>query len=170
MFRGKLFERLKKHCLELPDKTPSAWVVDCRHVGDGRPALEYLSLYLYRGVLSPKNIVENRDANMSFRYIDAASKAEQTCCLDGPDFLWLLQHILPRGFQRVRNYGYLHNNNKALLATVQLRLKVQLPATVPLVKPAMLCRECGCTLRTQQVMHVSQSSTLPCAALINTSS
>jgi hypothetical protein len=35
---------------------------------------------------------------------------------NGEDFLWLvLQHVLPKGFRRVRDYGFLHGNAKKLL-------------------------------------------------------
>ena len=42
----------------MPDNnTPRQWVVDCRHAGRGKPAIEYLSRYLYRGVISESNIL-----------------------------------------------------------------------------------------------------------------
>ena len=48
------FNRAKFKLPELPDK----WIVDCRKVGRGLPALKYLSRYLYRGVLADKNIID----------------------------------------------------------------------------------------------------------------
>ena len=34
------------------------WVVDCRNVGTGEPALEYLSRYLYRGVIGEPDLID----------------------------------------------------------------------------------------------------------------
>uniref|UniRef100_UPI003898F634 transposase n=1 Tax=Microbulbifer elongatus TaxID=86173 RepID=UPI003898F634 len=36
----------------------------------------------------------------------------------------VLQHILPKGFRRVRDYGFLRGNAKRLLQLVQMTLKV----------------------------------------------
>ena len=39
----------------------------------------------------------------------------------GPTFLWLiLQHVLPKGFRRTRNFGFLHPNSKRLIALLKL--------------------------------------------------
>jgi hypothetical protein len=48
------------------------WVVDCRAVGSGEPALEYLSRDLYRGVIRERDLVDY-DATagtVTFRYRD----------------------------------------------------------------------------------------------------
>jgi len=43
----------------------------------------------------------------------------------GEDFLYLImQHVLPKGFRRVRDYGFLHGNATKLLFLVQLVLQV----------------------------------------------
>ena len=45
--------------------------------------------------------------------------------LSGAAFLWLLlQHVLPKGFRRARNFGFLHPNSKRLIRLLQLVLKV----------------------------------------------
>jgi len=41
------------------------------------------------------------------------SKRIQTRTVSGSEFLWLvLQHVLPKGFRRARNFGFLHPNSK----------------------------------------------------------
>ena len=48
--------------------------------------------------------------------------------VDGADFLnLLLQHVLPKGFHRARDFGLLHPKRKALLARLQYLLQVRLP-------------------------------------------
>uniref|UniRef100_UPI0018AD165C transposase n=1 Tax=Sansalvadorimonas verongulae TaxID=2172824 RepID=UPI0018AD165C len=72
-----------------------------------------------------------------------------TQTLPGEDFLWLiLQHVLPRGFQRVRNYGLLHSNAKKLIVLVQLILNVRLSITEPVVRPVFYCKHCGEAMKT----------------------
>lgn len=100
---------------------PVKWVVDCTHVDKGQPALEYLSRYLYRSVISEKSIVTNEHGNVTFRYIDSKTGQTQTRTLKGEDFLWhVLQHVLPKGFQRARDFGFLHGNAKKRLSLYSL--------------------------------------------------
>lgn len=78
-------------------------MVGRRHVGVGEAALVYLSRYLYRGVISAKNILADQ---ANFRYNDSQSCKIQTDALPGAALLWrAIQHVLPSGFQRVGNYG-----------------------------------------------------------------
>ena len=151
VFRGKLLKALAEAGLK-PYKTPKKWVVQCDHVGKGKEALQYLSRYLYRGVIANKNIIEDDGQNITFQYINSSTKAWETRTLSGEEFLHLvLQHVLPKGFRRTRDYGFLHGNAKALLRIVQWILKVHQPikpeSTQP-TKRGVVCRKCG------GIMHV----------------
>jgi hypothetical protein len=42
----------------------------------------------------------------------------------------VLQHTLPKGFRRARDYGFLHGNAKNLLILIQIVLKARLPVIV----------------------------------------
>ena len=143
VFRAKFLEVVKKEGLRIPVGVPKEWVVDCAHVGQGLPALKYLSRYLYRGVIAEKDIVSCRDGQVTFRYTE--SKTGKTCyrTLKGEDFLWLvLQHVLPRGFRRVRDYGFLHGNANRLLTLVQLILRVMLEENPKRPRPVLKCPCC----------------------------
>lgn len=49
----------------------------------------------------------------------------RTWTVPGEEFLWLLmQHVLPRRFRRVRDYGFLHGNARPLLLLIQKVLGV----------------------------------------------
>jgi hypothetical protein len=142
VFRGRFIAALKEAGFKIPEKTPEQWVANVRHVGQGLPALKYLSRYLYRGVISEKNILSNRDGIVTFKYTDSDGKTK-TRTLKGEDFLNLiLQHVLPKGFRRVRDYGFLHANAKRLLALVQLILQVRLAEIVPKIRPVFKCKKC----------------------------
>jgi hypothetical protein len=143
VFRARFLEAINKAGLKLPVGVPQKWVVDCKHVGQGLPALKYLSRYLYRGVITENNIISCRDGEVTFRYIESATG--KTCCrtLKGEDFLWLvLQHVLPRGFRRVRDYGFLHGNAKRVLKLVQLILHVMLETKPPRPRSVIPCPCC----------------------------
>ena len=141
VFRAKMLAGIKQAGLKLPRQYPEKWVVDCKAVGSGQKALVYLGRYLYRGVLPEKNIVANRDGNVTFRYQNSETRKMETRTLSGVAFLRLiLQHILPKGYRRARNFGFLHPNSK-LIPLVQLIKRVVLPPPQP--RPVIRCKCCG---------------------------
>ena len=112
-------------------------------MGKGLPALQYLSRYLYRGVISEKNIISNRDGFVTFKYVESKSGKIQYRTLKGEEFLNLiLQHVLPKGFRRVRNYSFLHANAKKPLILVQFVLKVIIKTVVHCLRPVFKCPKC----------------------------
>lgn len=148
VFRGKLLAALKEAGLSPPNKLPKQWVTDCESVGKGLPALTYLSRYLYKGVFSEKNLVDDDGTHVTFKYKDSRSGDYQTRRLKGEDFLWLiLQHTLPRGFRRVRDYGFLHGNAKYLLKVIQLALGVIAPPLKIIKRAAFKCPCCKGPMR-----------------------
>jgi hypothetical protein len=143
VFRARLLAASNTAGFSLPAHLPEQWVVNCKPVGKGLPALQYLSRYLYRGVISEKNIIADDGAYVTFRYRDSDTNTFQTRRCKGEDFLWLVfQHVLPKGFRRVRDYGFLHGNANQLRQRIQMVLKVTLPTPVPKTRPAFLCPHC----------------------------
>ncbi len=148
VFRARFLNGLNQEKLPIPKGVYPEWVVNCTRVGTGITALKYLSRYLYRGVISENNIIANRDGKVTFRYIDSKTKSIRYRTLKGEDFLRLiLLHVLPRGFRRTRDYGFLHSNAKKMLALVQLILHVLIPVIKPCPKPAFKCRHCGSAMK-----------------------
>jgi hypothetical protein len=124
VFRAKVLAGMAAAGLRLSERYPSDWVVDCKAVGTGASALIYFGRYLYRGVIREDDIVACRDGQVTFRYRNAKTGQMEQRTVAGADFLWLvLQHVLPKGFRRVRNFGFLHPNCKSLIALLQLLLK-----------------------------------------------
>ncbi len=143
VFRARCLEAMNKATLDLPIRAPKKWVVNCKHIGRGEPALKYLSRYLYRGVVSERNIVANREGRVTFSYVDSDTGKTQYRTLKGEDFLWLvIQHVLPKGFRRVRDYGFLHGNARKLLSLVQLILHVLISAAPARERPCFRCPKC----------------------------
>jgi len=154
VFRARMLDGLNRAELKPPGYLPKQWVADCRRVGRGEPALEYLSRYLYRGVIAERDILSHRNGKVTFRYVESETGATRTRTLDGADFLWLIvQHVLPKGLRRVRDYGFLHGNAKKLLRLVQLILKVNLAPRSKPRKTRPACPGCG---QPMQVTSISR--------------
>jgi len=148
VFRARFLEALKKAGLSAPGSLPRKWVVDCTRVGKGLPALKYLSRYLYRGVILEKNIISSKNGNVTFRYVESRTGKTRYRTLRGEDFLWLvLQHVLPKGFRRIRDYGFLHGNARKLLSLVQMVLQVLIEARASRPRPAFKCPRCHAPMR-----------------------
>lgn len=145
VFRAKMLEGIKQAGLSLPDYYPGKWVADVKNVGTGEKALVYLGRYLYRGVVREKDILACENGLVTYRYQNSKTKKIERRTVGGVAFLRLiLQHVLPKGFRRARNFGFLHPNSKRLVQRVQLLLKV-IPGTVAdtLKRPALRCPCCG---------------------------
>ncbi|MBV1920897.1 MAG: transposase [Pseudomonadales bacterium] len=143
VFRARFLVGLKDAGFACPDNTPKQWVVDCKHVGKGLSALKYLSRYLYRGVISDKNIICDDGTYATFRYQESKSGKFKERKLKGEVFLWLvLQHVLPKGFRRVRDYGFLHGNAQQTLKLVQWILKVLVGSVDTKIRPVFICAQC----------------------------
>jgi len=149
VFRAKLLAALTDAGLSLPARYPRDWVVDCKSVGTGEAALVYLGRYLYRGVIREKDIVACAEGQVTFCYRDAKTGKMMRRTMPGCAFLWLvLQHVLPKGFRRARNFGFLHPNCKRLIALVQVLLKVVPGSAATWIKPRapMRCPCCGAVM------------------------
>lgn len=143
VFRGKLLRALADAGLNLPS-TPKEWVVQCQKVGKGVEALRYLSRYLYRGVISNENIIFDDGERITFRYKDSKTKQFKTRELPAEDFIHLLlQHCLPKGFRRARDYGFLHGNARRTLKLVQWVFRVVVPESASHRRKAKIrCPKC----------------------------
>ncbi len=143
VFRARFLAALNEAGLSIPKNVPPKWVVDCEHVGKGITVLKYLSKYLYRGVISEKNIISNQNGQVTFRYIESKTGDIRHRTLKGEDFLHLImQHVLPKGFRRVRDYGFLHGNAKKSLFLVQLILHVVIKGIELRPRPVFKCPLC----------------------------
>ena len=146
VFRAKLLDAIVPAGLSLPRQTPGQWVVHCKSVGNGEKALIYLGRYLYRGVLQEKDILACAQGRVTFRYQNSKTHQMATRTLAGADFLWLLlQHVLPKGLRRARNFGFLHPNSKRLIQLLHYLFKIVPEQSLGWLKqrPALRCPGCG---------------------------
>ena len=112
------------------------WVSFCKHYGCGNDAvLNYLSRYVFRTAISNARILSMDDTHVTFRWKDRDSDTWRTVRLPGVEFLRrFLQHVLPRGFHKVRYYGLWHSSKRDLSSRAWLLLMLQNPidASVPM--------------------------------------
>jgi hypothetical protein len=105
------------------------WVSFCKHYGCGNDAvLNYLSRYVFRTAISNARILDMDDTHVTFRWKDRDSDTWRTVRLPGVEFLRrFLQHVLPRGFHKIRYYGLWHHSKRDLSSRAWLLLILQNP-------------------------------------------
>jgi len=106
------------------------WVVYLkRPFGGPAYVVQYLGRYTHRVAISNHRLVSFKDGQVTFRWRDSAHHNEQKLMtLSVGEFLRrFLLHILPKGFVRIRNFGFLANRRRSTL----LPLCFQLLGTTP---------------------------------------
>jgi Putative transposase/Transposase zinc-binding domain len=94
------------------------WVVYAKPpFGGPEHALRYLSGYTHRIAISNRRLVALEQGNVTFRWRDSAhANKQRLLTLPVDEFLRrFLLHLLPRGFVRIRNFGFLANRRRAEL-------------------------------------------------------
>lgn len=157
LFRAKFRDALKKTPLFAqvsPHVWQQSWVVDCRAVGQGQAALNYLAPYIFRVAISNQRIVQVADGKMTFRYTPSGRKKSKTCTLPAEEFIRrFLQHVLPKGLVKVRYYGLFSPGHRQRLKQARTLLQAHLPPEpepevlapddIETQSPPLACPQCG---------------------------
>jgi hypothetical protein len=146
------------------------WVVySKRPFGGPAQVLKYLARYTHRVAISNARLVDLRDGRVTFRYKDYADdRRQKTMTLAVDEFLRrFVQHVLPKGFVKIRHYGLLANaQRQARLAVCRrLLLVANVAAALPGVETASLtpaappcCPHCGGTRLVYRALAPLQST------------
>jgi len=154
-FRSRMRRSLRQAAPELYARIPghtwrTQWVVHSQYAGRGPQALSYLARYVARTALSSKRLVDQSDHSVTFSYRESKTNTERTVTLTGEAFLHrFLQHVLPKGFRRIRTYGWLSPAAKQRFQTVRTLLNAlehPKPARATFTI-AMACPHCQCAMR-----------------------
>ncbi len=165
LFRAKFRDEVKK--IALLDSVPAAtwtkdWVVHCRPVGSGGSAFNYLATCNIRVAISNNRILKLEDDQVTFRYKDSQTGETRCCTITAEEFIRrFLQHVLPKGFVKVRYYGFFSHGNRHALNQVRQLLERQIATCPPdearpAAKPktnlstsdqAHRCPQCGRVMR-----------------------
>jgi Putative transposase/Transposase zinc-binding domain len=92
------------------------WVVYAkRPFGGPQYVLQYLGRYTHRVAISNHRLLSFADGKVTIRWRDSAHNNEQKLLpLSVDEFLRrFLLHLLPQGFVRIRNFGFLANRRRA---------------------------------------------------------
>jgi len=176
VFRGKFYEALKEAFTQghlgfhgnlkslgqpktfsslLRQTFSKKWVVYAkRPFGGPEHALRYLGCYTHRIAISNHRLVSFDDEKVTFRWRDSRHKnKKRLMTLHVHEFLRrFLLHVLPKGFVRIRHFGFLSTRNRSTLLPVCRRLlPVQEPKSRVRVDqqptqarpPTWLCPRCG---------------------------
>ena len=158
IFRAKFRDAMKK--AQLFDKIhPSLWkqqwVVDSQAVGKGQNSLRYLSRYVFRVAISNNRIRSIENRVIQFLYKDRQKKTWKTMSLDVMEFIRrFLQHVLPKGFMKIRHYGFLNPNSpfsieqlRELISLIHDVIRDLLPEIPQYKNQEMKCAHCGNPLK-----------------------
>ena len=131
---AKFRDALKKNDPALFARIPARawqreWVTFLKHYGHGNDAvLNYLSRYVFRTAIGNGRILAMDQTHVTFRCKDRNDGRWRTIRLPGVEFLRrFLQHVLPRGFHKVRYYGLWHPSRRHLASRAWLLLILQKP-------------------------------------------
>jgi Putative transposase/Transposase zinc-binding domain len=130
-----------------------SWVVYSKPpFGGPEYVLQYLGRYTHRVAISNHRLVSLADGQVTFRWRDSADhnqKKLMTLSLD--EFLRrFLLHLLPKGFVRIRHFGFLANRRRSMLLPLCFSALGTVPPQIePETSPAQQsdplwsCPKCG---------------------------
>jgi hypothetical protein len=143
------------------------WVVYSKKpFGGPEHVLRYLGAYTHRVAISNSRLVALSEGNITFRWRDSAhgnKKRLMTLAVD--EFLRrFLLHLLPPGFVRIRNFGFLANRKRAkLLPQCSQLLGGSEGTTTSTAEPSVEgphslwnCPVCGGTMRVVERLSAAQ--------------
>jgi hypothetical protein len=147
VYRGKFMAALQKH---IPQEKPfirelynTNWVVYAKEPFAGPDqVVEYLGRYTHKVAISNHRLTSVDPTGVEFSYLDYRDNRKKQMKLSGVEFLRRFsQHILPKGFVRIRHYGLLSAGKRAQLRQLQTALGVQIPEKKEKKNWKQLCRE-----------------------------
>jgi hypothetical protein len=162
LVRGKFMALLKKTRPDLEgpiagDAWKRDWVAWCKPFGKGETAvLEYLARYVHRIAITNGRILAMDEHTVTFRYKDRKANGFRQCTVRGHEFMRrFLQHVLPKGFHKVRYYGLWHSSRRERREAIRVELLLRQALRAPLA----LARD---NTEPQAVPETRDASNPPC--------
>jgi len=130
------------------------WVVYAKPpFGGPEHVLHYLARYTHRVAISNHRLIQLADGQVTFRWKDYAhGSKKRKMTITAHEFLRrFLQHVLPKGFVRIRFFGFLANRRRRTQLAQSQQLLAALPQPRSHPPPAepistWLCPLCGGTM------------------------
>lgn len=149
VFRAIFVRRLRKAIanVQIPEAIwRKSWSIHINRFDGGIDNLiNYLGRYIHRLAISKSRILKVTEESVTFK-----GEAGKPITLSGEEFIRrYLQHVLPKGFHKVRRYGILHSSHSETRARIRLALgssnSEPIMNSEAEVSPTFVCRYCGCT-------------------------
>lgn len=172
IYRAKFRDAMK--AAEAYDAIPpcvwtKGWNTNIQSVGTGVNAVRYVGRYIFRVAISNSRIVSCVNRRVGFTY-EGTDGHTKTCSLDVIEFIRrFLQHVLPKGFVKVRHYGFLSHNSRRSIEEMRLRIleatgvqseeAVDRVETDTAARAAPPCPKCGKPMRLIMVNRLPLSNT-----------
>jgi Putative transposase len=148
----------KAFCAFLRTLFREDWIVYAkRPFGGPEHVLHYLARYTHRVAISNHRIVDVTDTHVTFRWKDYAHhNKRRTMTLSHEVFLRrFLDHVLPKGFPRIRYFGFLANRRRAeLLPLCRSLLAAAPPAEKAGVADQTVLWRCPCCQGPMQIVEI----------------
>ena len=145
VFRGKFIDRMSQACksgrLKFADDSynklkntlfTKKWVVSVREpVKRPEHVLEYLARYTHRVAIANSRIKSLKDGQVTFTAKNRKKNRTEPITISAVEFIRrFLLHSLPKGFVKIRHYGFLANRNRAKnLKTIRRVMRLPAPVT-----------------------------------------
>lgn len=173
VFRAKMMALLEDKGIDVTTlHLPKKWCVYAKQsLHSTKVVLRYLARYTRKGMMSESRLLSYTHEQVRFRYKDYRDNKHKVMTLTTHEFIRrYLLHVLPKGFMRIRYYGFLANAcRQTKVAVIQkqqgltpIKVKAEPAVTEDLGWP---CKEC-------KVGHLTLAAiilpTLPTVAFVNT--
>jgi hypothetical protein len=141
------------------------WVVYSKPpFGGPEHVLRYLGAYTHRVAISNGRLIALANGKVTFRWRDSAhGNRKRIMALSVDEFLRrFLLHLLPRGFMRIRNFGFLANRRRAELLPLCFRLLGADQTSTPTAaaqgptSSSWNCPHCGGTMQLVERLSAAQ--------------
>jgi hypothetical protein len=154
IYRAKFPDAMKRAGL-MQDIDPVVWQkpfnVNSQAVGGGKATLKYLAAYVFRVAISNSRILHIKDGQVTFTYEDSRTHRMHKMSLAAGEFIRrFLQHVLPKGFMKIRYFGFLSPNAATPLSEIRKMISLLyeviqtvLPTPDPPIQSPFLCPRCG---------------------------
>jgi len=102
---------------------------------DAQGVVDYLGRYTHKIAITRHRVKQITESEIRFAYRDYkdGDKTKEMTLSHGEFTRRFAQHILPKGFVKIRHYGYLKNQNRSERLK-QIREKLKIPQPAPKVK------------------------------------
>ena len=121
------------------------WVVFAkRPFAEPSQILEYLGRYTHRVAIANGRLLDCQNGRVSFRWKDYRTQNKsKAMTLDADEFMRrFLMHVLPKGFRRIRHFGFLANTC-CVQKLARIRVALDVPNPEPRVKPKDYRERCA---------------------------